>query len=303
MLLTLPDQANRDRFDIAAAAADHDQDGGWMISFVDILMLLLTLFVLLLAFHAVNQPAASAQPQPSPAVAAAQTAPEAAQKPQPPAPVRPQPASEPQSRATAPPPIALPLLALSEPQSTDALLSALQPHAPEPQAAPEPVPTPAAKPAFYVPQAVRDHVEIAISADAVNLIIKDDVLFDRASAELKSDGHRVLDGIVAILSQNRYAVSVEGHTDDTPIHTARFPSNWDLSVARATHVTRYLIEHGIARERLRAVGYADTRPLDTAGTPEARAHNRRVSLVVHVQKARPSDVAQQTLDVPAEPGA
>ncbi len=294
MLLTLPTSGHADRVEFQCDAVDSEPDGGWMISFVDILMLLLTLFVLLLAFHAVKQPAASTPHAPRPVVVAAakveKRLPASQTTPAPAAP-RPQPTA--QLAPKGPDPFAI----LASPESTAALLSALQTTPPAhkpaqldmtapPVAAPAPQtkPEPQSPPALYVPPDVRDHVEVAVSADAVNLVIKDDVLFDPASAELKADSDRVLDGVVAILAQNGYAVSVEGHTDDQPIHTARFPSNWDLSVARATRVTRYLIEHGIARQRLRAVGYADTRPLDTVDTAEARAHNRRVSLVVHVHK-------------------
>ncbi len=305
MLLTLPSQGHADRLGIQYEAVDSDSDGGWMISFVDILMLLLTLFVLLLAFHAVKQPVAATPPAPRPVAVAApkvETPPKSTQSS--PAPV----VSSPQTAAPVAPKGPDPFAILASPESTAALLSALQTTAPDqkpaqveaaapPVATPAPAtkPEPQSPPALYVPPEVRDHVEVAISADAVNLVIKDDVLFDPASAELKADSDRVLDGVAAILAQNGYAVSVEGHTDDQPIHTARFPSNWDLSVARATRVTRYLIEHGIARQRLRAVGYADTRPLDTADNAEARAHNRRVSLVVHVHKTGAGEVSTQAL--------
>ncbi|EWG98544.1 hypothetical protein Q427_29990 [Halomonas sp. BC04] len=75
-------------------------------------------------------------------------------------------------------------------------------------------------------------------------------------------------------------VSVEGHTDSIPIATARFPSNWELSSARAIAVLRYLAELGIDIERLRAVGYAETRPLESNDSAEGRAMNRRVELLL-----------------------
>ena len=308
MCLTLPEQSGCERFD-PASVPDAEADAGWMISFVDILMLLLTLFVLLLAFHASRQPETAEKPKAVKVLASAKPAPAPAdvvrEEPTPPAPPPEKPSPvihapvlpEKPGPATQAPSLPEPFSALANAQSTASLLRALQPPAadakPQSQPAPtasvpevQPASASAPVPAIVVPPEVRDHVEVAVSADAVNLIIKDDVLFDPASAELKPDSHRVLDGVVTILNQNEYAVSVEGHTDDRPIHSARYPSNWDLSVARATGVTRYLIEHGIARQRLRAVGYADTRPLDPARTAEARARNRRVSLVVHVRKAQ-----------------
>lgn len=282
-----------------------DGDGGWLISFADILMLLLTLFVLLLAFHTVRpaaseaapretlavQPAArsSAPPSTSPKAAALMSLSESVATHglllalQDEAPPRPQPG--PASAA------AIAVAALSEPAATGALLHALREDEPAVQA-PEREPIAAAPPALEIPDEVRARVEVAASADAVNLIIKDEVLFDLASADLKPQAYGILDDLVAILGRNGYSVSVEGHTDDKPIHTARYPSNWDLSVARATRVTRYLIEHGIARERLRAVGYADTKPLAAGDTPQARARNRRVSLVVHLREPRAEPLPQ-----------
>jgi chemotaxis protein MotB len=77
---------------------------------------------------------------------------------------------------------------------------------------------------------------------------------------------------------------VEGHTDPVPISTLQFPSNWELSAQRATTVLRYLVRAGVPAERLRAVGYADTRPVADNSTPEGRAKNRRVALVVHLEE-------------------
>ncbi|MCS6858314.1 MAG: OmpA family protein, partial [Sandaracinaceae bacterium] len=68
-------------------------------------------------------------------------------------------------------------------------------------------------------------------------------------------------------------------TDDAPIHSRHFPSNWELSAARAVAVVRFLIENGISPGRLSAVGHADTQPADTNETPEGRAHNRRIEIV------------------------
>lgn len=281
-------------------SAAQDQDGGWMVSFVDILMLLLTLFVLLLAFHTAQQPAVEPAEPPREPVAARTAA---------------EPVSEQAETLTVTPAVTIalalpePAELLSEGQSMAALLAALREPAPrlapEPvaPAAPAPQPTIAPQPTLQLSTELQRRVEVAVSADAVNLNIKDEVLFDLASAELKADAQPVLGEIVAVLRDNDYAVSVEGHTDDTPIHSARFPSNWDLSVARATHVTRYLIEHGIARERLRAVGYADTRPLEPGTTPQARARNRRVALVIHVRDEDQPEPPAHALAAPITPVA
>ena len=78
-------------------------------------------------------------------------------------------------------------------------------------------------------------------------------------------------------------MAVAGHTDNLPINTARFPSNWELSAARAGSVIRYLIESGVDPARLRAEGYADTRPLTANDSDKSRAQNRRVELTLESQ--------------------
>src|SRR5690625_7301960 len=82
-------------------------------------------------------------------------------------------------------------------------------------------------------------------------------------------------------------ITVEGHTDSVPIRSARFPSNWELSGARAGSVVRYLEANGIHSERLRAVGYADTRPLGSNDTVQGRASNRRVELTIGIDADAP----------------
>lgn len=277
--------------------AGPDADQGWMISFVDVFMLLLTVFVLLLALQWQQ-----AAPQPPEQIKSA--------TPLTPAPTHAEQASA-QPRET--PPLPDTELLWPDQHSAAALLAALhtdptppahviENRQPEPVledslwrashssaallAALQPVAEPevvVAERGLEIPEAVRERVEVATTADSVNLIIKDEVLFDPASADLKPQAHRILDQIAHLLAGNDHPVSVEGHTDDRPIQTARYPSNWDLSVARATEVTRYLIERGIGAQRLRAVGYADTRPLIQGTSDENRARNRRVSLVVHLR--------------------
>ncbi len=94
-------------------------------------------------------------------------------------------------------------------------------------------------------------------------------------------------------------VRVEGHTDDVPIHTARFPSNWDLSAARAVAVARYFQSAGLPADRLAATGYGENRPVATNDTPEGRTANRRVEILL---KWSGRDVPRQG-DLPLkEPG-
>jgi chemotaxis protein MotB len=91
----------------------------------------------------------------------------------------------------------------------------------------------------------------------------------------------VVDRIASILRPLDYALRVEGHTDNTPIRTSQFPSNWELSTSRATFLLRYLISNAqIPAARLSAAGYGEYRPVASNATQDGRSANRRVDLVV-----------------------
>jgi chemotaxis protein MotB len=94
------------------------------------------------------------------------------------------------------------------------------------------------------------------------------------------DAVRALDAVSQVLAQVDYPLAVEGHTDNTPIRTEQFPSNWELSAARAASVVRLFVETGIDPRRLTAVGYADQRPKADNATPDGRQQNRRVSISI-----------------------
>jgi chemotaxis protein MotB len=107
------------------------------------------------------------------------------------------------------------------------------------------------------------------------------VFFDSGSATLKPTAVQLLDkvgGIVA--SEHEHPVVVEGHTDAQPIRTAQYPSNWQLSGARAAAVVQNLAADGVLQRRLSLAGYASERPADTNSTPQGRARNRRVDIVL-----------------------
>lgn len=126
-----------------------------------------------------------------------------------------------------------------------------------------------------------DSVQVQVEKDRVNLVISDRILFDVAEAELRPQGLATLDPLIPILKNEPHRITVEGHTDNLPITTDQFPSNWELASARAASVVRYLQRQGIASDRLRAVGYADTRPVAKNDNPEGRSANRRVEIVIH----------------------
>ncbi|MBI4774912.1 MAG: OmpA family protein [Deltaproteobacteria bacterium] len=122
---------------------------------------------------------------------------------------------------------------------------------------------------------IRDEDTVAISVPQV-------FLFEMGSAELKGEASKILDRIAGFLNRNpELGIVVEGHTDNIPIRTARFPSNWELSVARAVNVLNILRERSdLGPDRFAAVGYGDSRPVNTEDTPEARAENRRVAILL-----------------------
>ncbi len=124
-------------------------------------------------------------------------------------------------------------------------------------------------------------VEVVINERSVSFRVNSEILFDSSQADLSRSGLAVLRRIVSVLSDTNHEVTVEGHTDSVPVRrNVRYPSNWELSSSRAGSVVRYLQANGIERSRLKAVGYADTRPIADNHTPEGRASNRRVELLI-----------------------
>jgi chemotaxis protein MotB len=111
-------------------------------------------------------------------------------------------------------------------------------------------------------------------------VLTDRVLFDSGHADLKPASHTLLDALARLLKTTvRNPIQVEGNTDNVPV-SGRFPTNWELSTARATSVVRYLIGRGVNPDRLAATGYADRHPLASNATEGGRRRNRRVELVV-----------------------
>ncbi|SHF80359.1 chemotaxis protein MotB [Modicisalibacter ilicicola DSM 19980] len=132
---------------------------------------------------------------------------------------------------------------------------------------------------------VIEGVEVSRVKGGINLRIQDHLLFDSGDATLTDAGETVTQELVATLERYQGTISVEGHTDSVPIRTERFPSNWELSSGRATAILRYLNRAGIDASRLRAVGYADTKPLQDNDTEKGRAANRRVEVIIHEPEA------------------
>ncbi len=131
-----------------------------------------------------------------------------------------------------------------------------------------------------------DDVEILVEDGTISFRISNEILFPSGQAALTAPGLALLDRLVEVLNATELRIAVEGHTDDVPIQTERFPSNWELSTGRATSVVRHLAAQGVAAGRLRATGYADTRPIASNDTPEGRAINRRVELIMETAPLR-----------------
>jgi chemotaxis protein MotB len=128
-----------------------------------------------------------------------------------------------------------------------------------------------------------DNIDVLTQQGAIELRMKDKILFESGTAQLRRDGKALLAKLIPLLQKDPYRITVEGHTDNTPIATERYPSNWELSAARASQVVRFLITEGIDPQRTRAIGYADTKPVAQNTTPEGRSQNRRVSLIIELK--------------------
>ncbi len=129
---------------------------------------------------------------------------------------------------------------------------------------------------------------VSQSTRGVTLDINASMLFNPAEATVQADAVQTLVDIATILAQEEMAIEVEGHTDNLPISNAQFPSNWELSSARASSVVRMFIEQGIVPTRLKATGLADNVPIEDNGTIEGRARNRRVAVTVLTPEAEPN---------------
>lgn len=222
--------------DNSSAEYGEDAEGeSWLISYLDTLTLLLTMFVVLLAFadHSPPEP----PPEPLPKVKQTQIPAES---------------------------VTLNEMEVSiAGETTEAKQEQMDPLGDQ------------------LLQALHSSVQMVQQKDRINLAINERILFTSGEAELRDSGLAVLKPLVEILKDTPHSISISGHTDNIPIATELFPSNWELSSARAASVVRYLQMQGIAAQRLRAIGYADTRPVSDNADVNGRAANRRVEIVIH----------------------
>ena len=130
-------------------------------------------------------------------------------------------------------------------------------------------------------QVANHSISLEMGRDGLVISLREAGFFDSGSAEARTDALPTLRRIADKLSATPYDLRIEGHTDNVPIHNAEFDSNWELSSARATYIARIFLDMKVlSPERLSAAGYAEYHPVATNSTPEGRAENRRVDLVV-----------------------
>jgi len=139
------------------------------------------------------------------------------------------------------------------------------------------------------------HIEVITLKELTNgdivLTLPDTVLFRSGESALRPEAHPFIQAISDVLIELDRHVRVEGHTDNVPITTVQFPSNWELSATRAVTVVRaFLEQYGVPADHLTAVGHADSRPLTDNLTPENRAKNRRVEIVVQERRPIPQPI-------------
>lgn len=123
-------------------------------------------------------------------------------------------------------------------------------------------------------------VRITQSSRGITVEINASVLFSPGQAKLAENSSLTLQSVANVIKGHEHEIHVEGHTDNLPIHNGNFPSNWELSTARASSVVRLFIENGVEPHRLTAIGYGENRPIESNETLDGRKRNRRVSVMI-----------------------
>ncbi|MDO3385036.1 flagellar motor protein MotD [Gilvimarinus sp. SDUM040013] len=110
--------------------------------------------------------------------------------------------------------------------------------------------------------------------------LRDSILFDSASADASAQAKQIFSQVSSILAETDNPIQIEGFTDNMPISTERYPSNWELSAARASAIVKWMVANGVDASRLAAVGYGEHQPAASNDTPDGRAQNRRVAVMI-----------------------
>lgn len=250
-----------ERVRMPATAGDDDQEI-WLLSYSDLVTLLFSVFVMLLAITTLKDQLPTTPMPDAPAIAASAVT---------------VPASTPDEDAAPPEPEPVPVAIRREPPDPRPRLNTDQVAV----EAPEPLIDRwrARLSALGVPPGVA----VSVRQNRVGIVIGEAILFAPGQVELSAPGHALLRRLLPVLVAAPGEIVVEGHTDSTPTSGGRFPSNWEVSTARASSVVRALSELGIPARRLSAVGYADTRPIAAGRDPVSNARNRRVALSLQAE--------------------
>lgn len=127
---------------------------------------------------------------------------------------------------------------------------------------------------------LENEIHLANTREGLVMRMSEHTLFGLGSADIAAEAFPLLQKVGAIISKTAYLIRIEGHTDNLPIHTERYPSNWELSTARAVNVLRYFIKnHHVDPRRLAAEGFSEFHPLVANDTVENREKNRRVEII------------------------
>ncbi len=135
--------------------------------------------------------------------------------------------------------------------------------------------------AYLIKQGAQSKVTLEITRRGLIVSLKEAGFFNSGQANIKPEAYDLINTIAEVMTQYNNPIRLEGHTDNIPINTAQFPSNWELSTARATNGLKYLLKNfNVDPNKISATGYAEFRPIADNATAEGRARNRRVDLVM-----------------------
>ena len=152
-------------------------------------------------------------------------------------------------------------------------------------------------------EGLEDKVQINFEEESMHVVITDAVMFNSGSSIIQETAREVLSLVSGVSPDMTESITVIGHTDDQPISTSQFPSNWELSAARASSVVRFLLsqENSLSPDRYQAIGQGEHDPVDNNDSPEGRARNRRIELLINWkqwQNKTPSSQQNRLLPTP-----
>ena len=135
--------------------------------------------------------------------------------------------------------------------------------------------------AYLIKAGAQNKVTLGITRRGLIVSLKEAGFFDSGQAYIKPEAYALINTIADVLTQYNNPIRLEGHTDNIPISTSQFPSNWELSTARATNALKYLLKNfDVDPNKISATGYGEYRPIESNDTSDGRAKNRRVDLVM-----------------------